>query len=356
MKFEGLTPVSPPHRLRETYDVKATFALWLAVTLLASAAVAQDRVTYSTGRDDSGRATVSGTIVDYTGAQLTLRSSGGGEQSIPAARVVAVQTQWPPSKLAGDRLLAEAKFDEALQAYVAALREEPRIWAQRQMLADSLSCLKALGRIEPAGEAFLRLVQSDPETLWFGRIPLNWQPVQPSPQLEQRATLWLKSTDSEIAQLIGASWLLATRHRPSAMDVLQRLAARGERRVASLATAQLWRTRTATVDEAELGRWSDLVEKMPREVRAGAYFTLAQGLAARGQSERAALAWLRIPLLYADEDRGLAAAALLNAARELEKIGDKQEAASLYREILRDYAGTSSATQATTRLESLAGD
>jgi tetratricopeptide (TPR) repeat protein len=221
------------------------YSLCFAV-LLASAASAQDRVTYSTGRDDSGRATVSGTIVDYTGVQLTLRSAGGGEQSIPAARVVTVQTQWPPSKLAGDRLLAEAKFDEALQAYVAALRDEPRIWAQRQMLADSLSCLKALGRIEPAGEAFLRLVQSDPETLWFGRIPLNWQLVQPSSQLEQRANLWLQTTDSEIAQLIGASWLLATRHRAAAMDVLQRLAARGERRVASLATAQLWRTRTAT--------------------------------------------------------------------------------------------------------------
>ncbi|MCL4204509.1 MAG: hypothetical protein KJ000_18645 [Pirellulaceae bacterium] len=337
-------PLPPPY-----------FSLCFAV-LLATAATAQDRVTYSTGRDDSGRATVSGTIVDYTGAQLTLRSAGGGEQSIPAARVVSVETQWPASKLAGDRLFAEAKYDEALQAYVTALRDEPRIWAQRQMLADSVSCLKALGRIEQAGEAFMRLVQSDPETMWFGRIPLNWQSVQPSPQLETRATLWLKSTDSEIAPLIGASWLLATRHRAAAMDVLQRLAARGERRVASLATAQRWRTLTATVDEAELQRWSELVEKMPREVRAGAYFTLAQGLAARGQSERAALAWLRIPLLYADEDRGLAAVALLNAARELERIGDKQEAASLYREILRDYAGTSSATQATARLESLAGD
>jgi TolA-binding protein len=52
----------------------------------------------------------------------------------------------------------------------------------------------------------------------------------------------------------------------------------------------------------------------------------------------------------------LAAVALLNAGRELEKIGDKLEAASLYREILRDYAGTSSATQATARLEALAGD
>jgi tetratricopeptide (TPR) repeat protein len=331
---------------------------WLAsvFALVSSISIGEDRVTYATRPDGGGRATVMGTIVDYTGRELTVRTSAGVEQAIPASRILSVSTVWPAPKVEGDRLFEQHKYDEALRSYLEALRSESRVWAQRQILAESVSCLKQLGRIEQAGELFLQLVHSDPETVWFGRIPLSWQVVQPPPALEKRAEQWMQNEPSPVAQLMGASWLLATRHRAAAIQVLQRLSTRGEVRLASLATAQAWRARIATVDEAELERWHNLVEKMPREVRAGADYVLAQGLAARGQNERAALAWLRIPLLYPEQDRGLAAMALLNAGRALERIGNKPEAASLYREILRDHAGTPSATQATARLESLGSD
>jgi tetratricopeptide (TPR) repeat protein len=327
----------------------------LAIVLLAGVAAGEDRVTYSTRPDGGGRATITGTILDYTGQQLSLRSSGGVEQTIPSDRVLSLSTAWPPAKLDGDRLFSEQQYDEALRSYAAALGDEPRAWAQRHILADSVRCLKELGRIEQAGDVFLRLVQSDPETVWFGRIPLSWQAVQPPPLLEKRASQWMQNTELPAAQLIGASWLLGTRQRAAAIEVLQRLSARGEARLASLAAVQLWRTRTATVDEAELGRWRDLLVKMPRETHPGGYYVLAQGLAARGQPQRAALAWLRTALLYPEQDRGLAAQALLNAGRELERIENHLEAASLYREILRDYARTPAADQATARLESLGG-
>lgn len=328
---------------------------FLLLTLLfpAAATLGEDRVTYSTGPEDSGRATVTGTIVDYTGQRLVLRAVGGGEQPIPTSRVVSIQTTWPAQKLTADQMLAEQEYDDALNAYMEALRAEPRVWAQRQILTDCVRCLKQLGRIEQAGDAFLRLVQSDPETQDFGLIPLSWQAVQPASQLEQKALAWLPNTSPDTARLIGASWLLSTAHRAQAIETLRSLAARGEKRVASLAEAQLWRTRIAEADDAELRRWENLVEKMPAEIRCGAYFTIGQGLAARGQSERAAVALMRIPILYADDDRQLAAAALLSAARELEKIGNPVEAVSLYQEILRDYPQTTTASQASARLERL---
>ena len=319
--------------------------------LIFSAAFAEDRVTYSTGKDDRGRATLTGTIVEYTGQKLVLRAAGGGEQPIAAQRVISVQTDWPPRKVAGDQLFVEGKYDGALGAYVEALRAEPRGWAQRQILADCVKCLKQLGRIEQAGDAFLRLVQSDPDTLHFNLIPLSWQAEQPSPQREQKALAWMHNTSSETARLIGASWLLAAAHRAPAIETLRGLTAGAQPRVASLAEAQLWRTRIAVADDEELRRWQDMVGKMPAEVRAGPYFVLGQGLAARGQSRQAALALLRIPILYADGDRPLSAAALLSAARELEKIGSTHEAASLYREISRDYADTPAAGQSSARLD-----
>jgi tetratricopeptide (TPR) repeat protein len=328
-------------------------AVWL---LMTSMAVAEDQVTYATGPDGDGRTTVRGTILDHTGQKLTLQSSMGSPQEIPASRVLEVSTDWSPVKVQADQLFVDHQYDQALRLYGQALGDESRIWAQREILAQMICCLRQLERIEQAAEFFLRLVQSDPETIWFGRIPLSWQAVQPSAALEKRAEQWLQHANSQAAQLIGASWLLGTRHRAAAIETLQRLTSQGQVRIASLATAQLWRTQAAMVDQAELQRWGDLLQKMPREVRPGGLYVYAQALAARGHSERAALAWLRIGLLYADQDRSLAAWGLLSAGRELEKMGDHRQAASLYREILRDYAGTTTATRATDRLEALGSD
>lgn len=325
-------------------------AAWILMTSLA---VAEDQVTYATGADGGGRTTIRGTILDYTGQRLMLQASIGPPREIPADRVLQIATEWGPSKVEADRLFFDHQYDDALRLYGQALGEESRVWAQREILAQMICCLRQLERIEQAAEFFLRLVQSDPETIWFGRIPLSWQAVQPSPSLEKRAQQWMQNTDSPAARLIGASWLLPTRHRAAAIETLQRLSSQGQVRIASLATAQLWRTQTATVEELELQRWGDLLQKMPREVRPGALYVYGQALAARGHRERAALAWLRIGLLYADHDRSLAAWGLLSAGRELERSGDHQQAASLYREIVRDYGGTTTARQATARLESL---
>jgi tetratricopeptide (TPR) repeat protein len=242
-----------------------------------------------------------------------------------------------------------------LAAYLRALREEPREWVQREILAQCVRCLKDLGRIEQAGDVFLSLVQRDPATRHFGRIPLGWQTGQPSGTLERKAQEWMQDSQPPAARLIGASWLLPTRHRAQAIEVLRGAAARGEASIAALAEAQLWRTRVAMADEAELQRWRGLIEQMPRELRAGPYYTLAQGLAARGQHQQAALAWMRVPILHADDDRALAAAALLSAAGQLERIGEPPQAVVLYREIVRDYAGTPSSGQARAQLERLAG-
>jgi hypothetical protein len=337
--------------LRHCLAIGITFGI--IYFLLASAAIGEDRVTYSTGRDNLGRSKVTGTIMDYTGQHLVLRAVGGGEQPIPTSRIVEIQTTWSENKTAGDRHLAEGRYGEALTAYLDALREEPRVWAQREIMADCVRCLKELGRTEQAGEVFLQLVQSDPQTHHMGLIPLSWQAVQPAASLERKSLGWLESETTDAARLIGASWLLSTRHRARAIEVLSGLTARGDRRIACLAEAQIWRTRVATADPRELDRWAALLENMPAEVRAGPYFTWGQGLAARGQSRQAALALMRVPILYAASDRGLAAAALLSAGRELERIGDTRQAASLYREVLRDYAASPAAGQASARLDRL---
>ena len=92
---------------------------------------------------------------------------------------------------------------------------------------------------------------------------------------------------------------------------------------------------------------------MPPETRPLGYYCVGEAFARHNQAEKAALAFLRIPILY-PRTRPLAAEALLAAATQLEKMQQREEAAGLYREILSDYATLPAATVARQRLEQLA--
>ena len=89
---------------------------------------------------------------------------------------------------------------------------------------------------------------------------------------------------------------------------------------------------------------------MPQSIRGGPYFLLGRAHARHGQSEQAALAFLRIPINF-PEDRTLAAQALLATGSELETINRTGEARELYREIIVDYADTPMAATAQQRFE-----
>src|SRR5438132_12243794 len=61
----------------------------------------QDVVIASTASDPTARLRKSGTILEFTGNELRLRSTLGTEETIPAARVVEIQTRWTATHEAG---------------------------------------------------------------------------------------------------------------------------------------------------------------------------------------------------------------------------------------------------------------
>ena len=326
----------------------------LALLLAFSAELhGEDTVIYATGTDSSGRGTTTGTIIDFTGERLVLRTSGGRDQNIPTPRVVEIKTTWSPQKLAGDELVHAGEYEEAVSNYLDALRNERRDWARRQIMAHCIRCYRELAQFDRAAEAFLILLRQDPKTQYFDSIPLSWSPYQPSLTFQRKATAWLDGGQSATARLLGASWLLSTGTRATAIAALRELTADSDARIASLAEAQLWRTQIVTAKPQDIVRWQKLVTRMPEELRGGPYFTLGRALARQKQSEQAALAFLRVPILYPKDSR-LAAAALLSAARELERIAQTKEAVALYREIVRDHSQTPAAAEASSRLENLA--
>jgi tetratricopeptide (TPR) repeat protein len=276
-----------------------------------------------------------GTIVDYKGAGVTLELVGGRREQISLDQVVAIETAKVKEQENADRFFAEGKYRDALVEYRLAVEADNRAWMRRQILAQMVVCYHRLNRIAEAGDTFSIIVRSDPTTQHFAVIPLSWAPRQ-SPALEERAKIWMAQEDLPAMALLGASWLLTTAERGSAEDTLRTLATGKDASVAMLAEAQRWRTQIVTATPQDASNWQRRIEQFPKMLRAGPYLTLGRALARLEQHERAALTLMRIPILHPIQ-YDLAAEALMLAGEELKQAGNKQEALSVFRELVNDY-------------------
>jgi tetratricopeptide (TPR) repeat protein len=335
--------------------VRATSVVRLAGALLfVGSCVANAPRTFAADtiivRSNDGRqeTKITGEIVDWVGAQLTVRRSSGREEQIASERVVEVQSSWNEGHVRAEQFRAEGNYADALVSFGQAIKSERRAWVRRRILARLTECYAETGQIEQAGDTFAALIESDPQTPEFHVIPLNWGSLPPPASLETHAIRWLTG-DSPPQRLIGASWLISSSHRNEASTTLRRLSSDPDARVAFLATAQSWRMEVATASDGTTGKWQVLLERMPEPLRAGPYFTLADALARNGKRNEAALYWMRIPILYPHQ-RQLAAEALWNAANQLERSDQKSEALTLYREIVSQHKDAPFAVQAEQRI------
>lgn len=302
------------------------------------------------GQASSGaRATYRGTIEDYTVDDLTLALPGGGRRRFPIERIIEVHTTYTPSQQQADRLFDGRDFEAAAVLYGKALERESRRWARRRIIGSMARCYRALGQYDRAGEAFLLLARDGAAPVDYGCIPLAWTPEQPSADLQRAAQEWIVRDDLPAAALLGASHLLPLQ-RPAAMARLKYLAAAGDGPVNRLAQAQLWRAADGVASDEELDAREAAVETMSEPLRGGPYYVLGQARAARGQWERAALAWLRTPILH-DDDPRLAAAALFDAGYAMDKLGRAEEAKIIFSELIQKYPNATAAGEARRRLK-----
>jgi len=290
--------------------------------------------------------TISGRVIDYNGRFLTLERVGGQQEQIASSRVRKVKTSRTRQHIRADQLLAEHQFEQALAAYQQAVKEETRQWVRQEILAQWVWCYQSLGLVEQAGDAFLKLVlASDPQTLYFQAIPLNWGKQTVTPALEGQAQVWLTGSASAASRLMGASWLLGTSQRSLAMDVLKQLATQEDIRIALLAEFQLWRTQQATISLQGLNQWEQQLARLPVKLRAGPYYLLATGFSRHQQHDRAIVSWMRVPINYPRHFH-LSSESLLGTARELDRLKRAPQARNVYQEIVRRYSNTIAAGQA----------
>ncbi|MGE0755803.1 MAG: tol-pal system YbgF family protein [Pirellulaceae bacterium] len=280
-----------------------------------------------------GTVRMQGEVLEYTGTVLRLRHADGREEDVDAARVLSVDSDWPAPHQAADALFDAGKFSEASAAYQQAIQAEQRPWVRRRLVAQRIWCLRSVGQVEQSVELFLALCRDDVRTNYFDAIPIAWLSRPGEGVTERQAAAWMARSDSPVAVLIGASWLLASPQRAAALQALRGFVAHPDARIAFLADAQLWRAQQATVKADELERWLGRWERMPAELRAGPSYLLGQALARLDRPQEAALMWMRVPIQFPRE-RELAAYALWEAGRQLEKLQDREGARRLYREIV----------------------
>ncbi len=333
-----------------THANSCSFRLLAILVFSFTPAAAQDTVTIAGGSME-GRTKISGRILDYTGRELQLELATGRRRSVPAQQVLKIETQYGGRQIDADVLFDQGRFDQALPLYRRALKDEPRRWVRRQIIARMVWCYRALGQPDRAGEAFLLLIDSDPDTPHFDCIPLAWMPGQPSVAMEQAARQWLLR-DEPVAALLGASQLLSSRDRPAALKRLRELTTASDRRIATLAMAQTWRAAVATANDRQIDAWTRAIDKLPEPLAAGPYFVLGRAMMHRQRWEQAALAMLHVPILY-PQHRALAAAALLAAGRSLQKFDRPQEAVRLYRELIQTCPETRAAAEAQNLLKGM---
>lgn len=296
----------------------------------------------------SNRLSFRAEVVDYSGKGLLIKTPSGQQQHYAPEDVISVEPVLTSAHQEGDRLLARRQWREAVASYRAALeaeREPQRAWVRRQILAQMVKAFRGAGDLVMAGETFLLLYHSEPQTLYFSVIPLEWIGRVTGEPLRLRAQQWLGRKDP-VAQLLGASHLLTTSERAQALAVLDEELSRAlDARIRGLARAQVWRTRVATVDLQQLEGWRRQMEEIPPGLRGGPYYVLGKAYAQLSDPQSAALAYLWVPLVY-DDDRELAGQALLGAARALEKLGQRTEAVALVGEVRERFGETDAAREA----------
>lgn len=319
----------------------------------ASAQPAQAELVVLRGERGAGQQQLSGRIIDYTGEKIVIETQPGGrELSFPAERVVRVQTPQTEGHVEGLRMFGLGRFEEAQTALERALTVEDRIWVRREILAVLLRCSLRRGEYEPASARFVALVRSDPKTRHFPLVPLAWSSAAVPAGALHPARQWL-SDAQPVVRLLGASYLLDDSPE-TAQRELNRLSTDPDIRVQTLAQAQLWRLALAgeLPSEWELDRWQLQIDSMPAELRGGPYYLLGRARFARREFGPAAAALLWVPLVY-PEDAFLAAHSALQAGAALEQLGQPNEAANLYHEVVRQYGGTWFAETAAAALKSL---
>jgi TolA-binding protein len=291
---------------------------------------------------------VEGEVVEWNREQIVIERPTGQRARYAATRVLRVDTTWPDDYDAALVHMNQGEYRQAADRFLAAARALQRPWARREAMAHLARCYASAGAWSRAVETWLATVAGDPAARALDEVPLAWF-AMPAIDRDTLAKWW--RTTSDDAQLIAASWMIATADREAAIAKLNELARRDDQRVARLARAQLWRSQLVQADIETVDRWHREARQWADSVGGGPWLVVAEGYARLGEHQQAMLAAMR-PVVLAPAGSPLRPQGLLQAARSAQQLGEADNARRLAAEIVRQHAESPQRVEAQALLNS----
>lgn len=295
-----------------------------------------------------------GTIADFSGQGLRIISPNGQERLIPADSVIRIDTQRTPAQRAARLATKADQHTKAASTYYRLLQSEreKRNWVRREILSELILALRADGNYYQASKTFLQLLRDDPRTPYFNVIPLVWTGgTTLSLEADSTATGWLESQNLH-ERLLGGSLLLSSRKSQQAERVLNALAETAAEPISSLAQAQWLRLRLPQATEQNIHTCEQTIKQLPLSLQGGPYYILGRLYLAKGKNRKAAVAAMRVPILY-KSNPNLAAESLLTAGKATSQAGLIEDAKEIYSELINTYPKTTAAVDAQQRKAAL---
>jgi tetratricopeptide (TPR) repeat protein len=322
--------------MKKLNSVFAAVVCWAVLFTGLSLSAAQDVVVVQL-KGGEKEANKKGTIVDWKGQSLSLKSSLGVKE-IDNDKIVRIQTSWSPEYLAAVELMKVDQFAPAIEKFQTAIESENRPWAKNAIRAKIVECALAIESYGVAANRFEEIVREDAQTRFLYLAPMKWASTAGSSNLTALAETWIETSEPTL-QLVGASWLLQGITKKQAIAKLEKLAKDFDPKISGLAAAQLWRGRGLSATEKQIDVWIKKLETLPSNLRAGPWYVVAEAQRRAQLTDKAAINFMRIPILY-PEQRSLSAAALYQTAALMHNTNRDQEEAILKNELKENFGDT----------------
>lgn len=257
--------------------------------------------------------------------QVTAADGTSSRRTLSNDQVQRITPAWQGAELAATmRLFDDRKIAEFSKAYGKLDYKNVPDWQARLILVRIVQSREAGNQIALAAESFIRLSSDGniPDFL-YADMPLCWA-TSASDEVVSKAKGWINQ-DSEVARLLGASWLLLGPESKAAKTTLDELQNSKVPVIAQLAKAQSWRLVQAPETMSQLSSWLAERDRMLLPVSLGPTEFLTDRLMRIGQVDLALGCAFRIASLHADKPLRVRRA-LLSANQMLKKLGREDEA------------------------------
>ena len=287
-----------------------------------------------------------GTVEKFNRRELQILLLGGQRRTIDSKNVVRIDTNRTPGHRAARLAAANQQYAKASSGYFRLLENglEDRDWVRREMQYELVLALAAEGKYGLAAREFSKLWASNCPPSYFSAIPLVWTGgFVCSPRNETIAEGWLRS-QSDVERLMGASLLIGSGKTEDATKATRQLSQTATNPVAALALCQSLRPRVPKATEEDVQICRQAIDRLNPTVRDGPYYILGRLYAAKGEHQKAAVAAMRVPILF--QNPRLAAESLLTAGKSMIKSGLIEDGHRIYKELISSYPQSKAAEEA----------